>query len=72
MRKNQEVNIEVVKYLHENGADITANDNYVVICAAENGYLDMVKYLHENGADVTTGNNYAVRWAARNGYLEVV
>ena len=37
--------LEVVKYLHENGADVTGNDNYAVMHAAENGYSDVVRYL---------------------------
>ena len=59
-------------YLCKNEADITADDNYAVRCAAENGHLEVVKYLHENEADITADDNYAVRYAAENGHLEVV
>ena len=34
----------------DNGADITADDNWAVQCAAENGKTEMVKFLLENGA----------------------
>ncbi len=64
--------LEVVEYLHQNGEDITADDNYAVRLAARSGYLDIVKYLYENGVDITVGNNYAVVCAADNGHLEVV
>lgn len=60
------------EYLYENGADITADDNYAVRWASENGYLEVVKFLHENGADITARNNYAVKWAAMNGFLDAV
>lgn len=40
--------LDVVKYLHENGTDITANDNYAVRLAAERGYTDVVEYLESN------------------------
>ena len=64
--------LDVVKYLHENGADITDRDNEAVICAAENGRLDVVKYLHEHGADITAQDNMAVRWAKIGGSQEIV
>ena len=44
--------LDVVKYLHSNGADITADNNYAIGLASENGHLEVVKYLHENGADI--------------------
>lgn len=40
--------LEVVKYLHENGADITECNNEAVRWAAENGHLDVVEYLKAN------------------------
>lgn len=40
--------LEVVKYLHQNGADITADNNYAVRKAAANGHLEVVKYLQAN------------------------
>ena len=60
------------QYLYENGADITAQDDYAVRWAAKNGHLEIVRYLFEKGADITAKNNYAVRLAACNGHLEVV
>jgi hypothetical protein len=49
--------LEVLKWLHENGADITAQDNKALICAAESGRLEVVKWLHENGVDIAVLNN---------------
>ena len=60
----------MVKYLHINGVDITADNNYAIKWTSENGHLEVVKYLHANGADITT--NRAISWASRKGHLEVV
>lgn len=60
------------KYLYENGADITAQDDYAVRWAAKNGHLEIVRYLYEKGTNIMAKNNYAVRLAACNGHLEVV
>src|SRR4030042_1933252 len=65
-------NLKMVKYLHQNGADITANNNAAIRWASRNGHLEVVKYLHQNGGDITADNNCAIRWASRNGHLEVV
>ena len=60
--------INRVKYLHEHGADITAENNYAVQIASAYEHLELVRYLHKHGADITC----AVRWAAAFGHLEVV
>ena len=52
--------------------DVTADDNYAIRWASENGHLEVVKYLVQNGADVAADDNYAIRWAAKKGHLEVV
>ena len=64
--------LQGIKYLHENGVDITTNDNCTIKWASRKGHLEVVKYLHENGADITADNNYAIRSASKNGHLEVV
>ena len=64
--------LDVVKYLHEYGANITAANNEAVREASSNGHLDVVKYLHKHGADITARNNYAVLWASRMGHVDVV
>jgi len=56
----------------ERGIDITANNNYAIQLASENGHLEVVKYLGKHGADVTASDNRAVQWASRSGYLEVI
>jgi len=45
--------LDIIKYLVEHGADVTARDNDAVRWAASNGKLDVVKYLVEHeGADM--------------------
>ena len=69
-------NLEIVKYLVENGADIKDNDsNTALTVASRNGNLEVVKYLVENGADINDKDNYgdtALMVASWNGNLEVV
>ena len=64
--------LEIVKLLIDNGADVTADDNYAIRRASDNGHLEVVKLLIANGADVTADNNQAIRDASNNGHLEVV
>ena len=40
--------LEVVRYLHENGADIRAVHDHAIKAAARKGDLEMVRYLYEN------------------------
>jgi len=64
--------LNVVKFLHSVGVDITAKNNFAVKCASELGYIEVVKFLHSVGANVTVSVNYAVRWAIKNNHIEVV
>ena len=43
--------LEKVKYLVENGADIHANDDNAFFSSAVYGHLNVVKYLVDNGAN---------------------
>jgi ankyrin repeat protein len=61
-----------VKFLVSIGADVSADDNYAVKWASENGHLKVVKYLVSLGADITADNNYAALWACRENHVEVV
>ncbi len=64
--------LEAIRTMHQNGADITAQDNNALIEAAAKGHLDVVQYLHQNGADITAQKNRALIYAAQNGYPDVV
>ena len=64
--------LPVVKYLTENGANISDRNNEALRDASENAHLPVVKYLVEHGADITAQNNAALRVASQNGHLTVV
>ena len=64
--------LESIKYLYENGVDLTVRDDYAVHLASQSGHLKVVKYLHENGADLTARDNCAIRWASENGHLDII
>jgi ankyrin repeat protein len=63
--------LETVKNLLENKADINAGNNGPLRCASANGHLEIVKFLVENKADVNAENN-AIQPACENGRLEIV
>ena len=64
-------NLEVVKYLVKQGADINAaEDSYSVLyLASRRGYLEIVKYLVECGANIT---EVSLNAAVYNEHWEIV
>ena len=70
--KRKEIDLDVIKDLVKEGADIHANDNEALRWAAENGHLDVVKYLVSMGADIHALDDGTLRWAAINGHKDVV
>ena len=64
--------VNTVKYLIENGADIHTCDDIALCLYAKNGYLEIVKYIIKQGADIHVNNDYALRLSALYGHLEVV
>ena len=65
-------NLEVVKYLVEQGADIHEEDDMVLQLASENGHRKVVEYLIEKGANIHANNDWALMVASRDGHLDVV
>jgi ankyrin repeat protein len=55
-------NINLVKYLCENGANITFYGNYAIRTAAWHNYYDIVVYLNNNGADIRANNNEIIKY----------
>nr|URM61883.1 ankyrin repeat domain containing protein [Mimivirus sp.] len=62
----------MVKYLVEKGADINADDHFVITYAACNGHLEMVKYLVEKRANINANDHFAYRMAKLNKHNDVV
>lgn len=46
-----ERNLDIVKYVVENGADVQANNNVACNLAVEKGFTEIVDYLLQNGAN---------------------
>lgn len=65
-------NLDVIRFLIESGADVTAQDNGALIEAVSGGFLDVVRLLVEKGADVTARNNYPIIEAASIGDLDIL
>jgi hypothetical protein len=65
-------NTEVIKFLIDEGATVTAVDNESLRLASANGHLEAVKLLLMNGADIHARRDQALRFASANGHLEVV
>ena len=56
--------VETIKKLVDDGADIHIYNDYALRRAAEYGHLEVIKYLIEQGADIHIQNDYALRLAA--------
>ena len=65
-------NLQMVKALAENGADVHVVNDSALRWAASNGQLNVVKYLIEQGADVNADDDYALRNAVNCGHLDTV
>jgi ankyrin repeat protein len=65
-------NLEVIKFLIENGANINIYDDLAFRVAAKNGHFEIIKFLVEKGANIHAVDDYPLRWAAKNGHTKVV
>ncbi len=63
--------LNAIKAVLDNGADIDCYDGRPVISAAYNGHLEIVKYMVERGADVHVHNDEALQWAVENNEVKV-
>lgn len=61
-----------VRYLHEIGADVAADDHAPIIAAAGAGQVEVVRYLHQMGGDVRARRGAPLATAMEQGRLEVV
>ena len=79
VKASKEGKLEIVKYLVEKGAQISAFHDEALRVATGMGHLEVVKYLVENGANinvkspyVTDGHALPLWEAATYGYFELV
>ena len=70
--ERRRINVDVVRELVEEGADIHVRNDAALCFAALYGYLDIIKYFVEEGADIHAHDDLALRWAALQGHLDVV
>ena len=63
---------EAFEYLVSVGVDIHFADDYMLLWASKNGYLEVVKYLVSIGANIHANKDQAVRMASKKGKLQVV
>jgi len=70
--ERREINLELIKELVSEGANVNADDDYPLRCAASNGYLEIVQHLISVGANVHSCDDMALRCASSNGHLEIV
>jgi len=72
MKISKEGNLEKVKFLVSQGADVHVNKDTPIQAASTAGHLDVVKYLVSKGADVHSSEDFSLIWASNNGHLDVV
>jgi len=72
IKYSKEGNLEIVKYLVENGVDIHYKNDKALRKSAREGHIEIFKYLVENGADIHADNDYAFSWSVVNGESRLV
>ena len=65
-------NLNKVKDLLNQGANIHYYDDDPLHIASKHGHLDIVKYLITQGANIHASDDYALSLASTNGHLEIV
>ena len=65
-------NLDIIKYLVEQGSTINNTGNYPLSYASLHGKLDIVKYLVEHGADIHSNNNEALKYATEERHQDVI
>jgi len=70
--ERREINLELIKELVNEGANVHANDDLALRWASLNGHLEIVQHLISVGANVHACNDLALQCAADNGHLEIV
>ena len=62
--------IEVTRELLMNGANVNADGDWAIICAARHGRTDICQLLLEHGANVHTGNDFALEISLEYNHTE--
>jgi len=70
--ERREINLDVIKELVNEGANVHVDYDEALRWASLKGHLEVVKYLVSEGANVHVCNDWALRCAVYNGYFEIV
>ena len=71
-RASENGHLEVVRYLHEVGAELNARNDEPLCRACERGHLHVVQYLQRNGVRLGARDNEPLSRACEGGHLDVV
>jgi ankyrin repeat protein len=63
--------LEIVRYMVQEGFDFLVEDSFGLLQASKLGQLEVVKYLVELGSDIHAVQDRAFRHADQNGHFEV-
>jgi hypothetical protein len=72
LKNKRRINLETIKKLVEQGANIHVGGELPLYWAVEKGHLDIVKYIIDKGADMHKHKNSLMCWAASRGNLDLV
>ena len=72
MKAAEKGNIDIVKFMIKEGADVHAYNDYAIKWSSENGHTEIVKLLLENGADIHARYDMALRLASLFGHTETI
>jgi len=70
--ERRKIDVNVVRDLLKQGANVHTGDDWSFRWASKNGHLEVVKLLIKHGADIHAVDDWALKESSRNGHLEVV
>jgi putative sugar O-methyltransferase len=64
--------LDAVRGLHRQGADLHAGNNEALCQACQNGHLNVVRYLHRHGVKLNVRDDEPLCRACQNGHLNII
>jgi len=72
LEERRRIDVNVIKGLLEEGADIHIDEELTLKWASENGHLEIVELMIEHVANIHARRECALKWASNNGHFEIV